>query len=629
MQTRNRRSLSGRIVVVVLLLAVFYSLSGSLPTTRARPLADDSTAPFVGTVLTNGQLYRYYPETGHNVGGLFLQFYDAHGGKAIFGLPLTEAITVTSVLTTTPTVLTVQYFEHARLELPPDASEATTPTVQISPLGSMLAAEREDAAFQPQPLAIALPGQRLFPVAGKYSVAQQAHPLRGQFGIFWKQHGGLDTFGYPVSGLLLEDVDGTSRLVQYFEKARLAYYPARDDVPSQVRPAMLGRAYLEQHPLPESVLAPAPAVVKLAEATTPYYGEDSHDGHNVVLGAQRMHGQVVMPGEVLSFLDSIGPITAQAGFVDGYGIVNYEIVPVIGGGICQVSTVLYEVAMEAGLEIVERHNHSYALSFFADQPGIESAVYVDAGTRQDLRWRNDTAYPLHLVTTRNPETSEMHVALWGASDGRSVELRSEVAQTYAPGEIWELDEEMEEGTYVQYSAGSPGMDVLTHRRVTDGEGNIIHVDRVVTSYAARSAVFHHGPGGNPNDPTPTASATPTAEPTAEATPTPEVVQEQVQEQEEVPPTAQPTSDATPTPLIHRQVDEPQVPTSAAPTQAPAAPTQAPGPTAPAGPALAPEEPAPPPEEPEEPAPPPEEPEEPAPPSEEPEIPPAPGGATVE
>src|SRR5439155_19336397 len=93
---------------------------------------------------------------------------------------------------------------------------------------------------------------------------------------------------------------------------------------------------------------------------------------NIELAARRLHGATIAPGAIFSFLDQLGPQTVAAGFQVGYGIVLVDgaprTVPMFGGGICDVSTLLFRAVFRAGLPIVERHNHSYWIGHYGDPP---------------------------------------------------------------------------------------------------------------------------------------------------------------------------------------------------------------------------------------------------------------------
>jgi hypothetical protein len=555
-------------VGVLLLLAVPPTHAQSVPLTYTTPERQP---------LTTSDPFRYYEETGHNLGEPFLSFYDAHGGSEVFGLPITEVITDTAL------DVPVQYFERARFELHrDDTAEPASAEVRTSPLGRLLTAERSDPAFAPDLSVRTLLASSLQRSRGVYASPTTGHVVRGTFGRYWQEHGGLAVFGAPISAPLVEEIDGSPRLVQYFEHARLDYFAEGDRASEAIQPAQIGHVYLAQQPQAEALLAPAPQIVRLGSATTPYYGPDSPESQNILLSARQINGLVVPPGAEMSFLDAAGPLTAAAGYVDGYGIIGNEIVPMLAGGICQTSSALYVAALHAGVEITERHNHSYLLSFFADSPGLEAAVY-EGWSRDDLRWHNDTPYTITVSASLEPAARLVRVSLWGISDGRQVTLGAPARlATYEAEEVWELDEEMEEGTNEEEQSAIPGMDVAVWRQVLDAAGNVLHDDYIVTHYKPMPALFRHGPGGNPNE---TTTPTPSATATEAAPATPDSGEQAPQAPIE--PQATPTSgQSKPLP----QPTEPQLPAA---TPTPAAPPVPEAPPAEAPPAEAPPAEAPP------------------------------------
>lgn len=172
---------------------------------------------------------RYVSETGHNVGGAFLRFHDARGGLDVFGHPRTEEILEDGKM--------VQYFQRARFEHHPD--KAGSPyEVQLTLLGDQLSAER-----RPFPGTAPFPSsdtQRYFPETG--------HSLSFGFLDFWRDRGGLDVFGYPISEELSEpngDGSGRSYTVQYFQRARFEHHPELPG-PYQVSLGLLGDQVLTQ-----------------------------------------------------------------------------------------------------------------------------------------------------------------------------------------------------------------------------------------------------------------------------------------------------------------------------------------------------------------------------------------------
>jgi hypothetical protein len=163
----------------------------------------------------------YFPQTGHNLTGEFLKYWQAHGGLSIFGYPLTEPFTEGGY--------TVQYFERNRFELHPENQPPYN--VLLGRLGADLTTARTFDAVQPfEPS----PGHAYFPETG--------HSLHFAFLGYWQRNGGLAQFGYPLSEEIREvsPTDGKTYTVQYFERARFEYHPEYKGTPAEVLLGLLG-----------------------------------------------------------------------------------------------------------------------------------------------------------------------------------------------------------------------------------------------------------------------------------------------------------------------------------------------------------------------------------------------------
>ncbi len=117
---------------------------------------------------------------------------------------------------------------------------------------------------------------------------------------------------------------------------------------------------------------------------------------NAELAAAMINGTVVQPGEVFSFNQAVGPRTASRGFVEGRSVVEnaygeLEMVPDIGGGVCRASTVLYQAALNAGLEVVERHEHGLPVEYAE----VEKDAAV-AWPYWDFKFRNTAGVPVTI-----------------------------------------------------------------------------------------------------------------------------------------------------------------------------------------------------------------------------------------
>ncbi|GHU65295.1 hypothetical protein FACS1894184_00800 [Clostridia bacterium] len=112
---------------------------------------------------------------------------------------------------------------------------------------------------------------------------------------------------------------------------------------------------------------------------------------NVAMGCDKFNGLVVAPGQVVSFNDVTGKRTLENGFQEALEIVYGEYVMGVGGGICQVSSTLYNAVVEAGLEVVDRTAHALPVSYL--DPGKDATV-ADRGT--DFVFRNNTDQPITI-----------------------------------------------------------------------------------------------------------------------------------------------------------------------------------------------------------------------------------------
>src|SRR5205807_3230928 len=144
------------------------------------------------------------------------------------------------------------------------------------------------------------------------------------------------------------------------------------------------------------------------------YGGDQNRIHNVQLVARLIDGKLIAPGATFSFNRATGARTAAKGFLEAPVILNGEVTTGLGGGVCQVSTTVFNAAYEAGLRITARSNHALYISHYPQ--GRDATVdYPDV----DLRFVNDTGHWLLLRTFVG--SSSLTVSLYGTPTARKVE----------------------------------------------------------------------------------------------------------------------------------------------------------------------------------------------------------------
>jgi vancomycin resistance protein YoaR len=119
---------------------------------------------------------------------------------------------------------------------------------------------------------------------------------------------------------------------------------------------------------------------------------DKNRGENIKLAVSKINGRILAPGEVFSFNDIVGPRTAEGGYQTAHTYSAGKVVDGIGGGICQVSSTLYNAVLKADLNVVERRNHMFTVGYV---PYGQDAT-VSYGTT-DFRFSNSTRWPIKLV----------------------------------------------------------------------------------------------------------------------------------------------------------------------------------------------------------------------------------------
>jgi len=145
---------------------------------------------------------------------------------------------------------------------------------------------------------------------------------------------------------------------------------------------------------------------EITMARTFFNPEATNRVHNISLAAEKIDNFLLTPGSVFSFNQLVGETSAQDGFKEAPIIVNGELIPGVGGGICQVSSTLYNAALKAGLTIVERHNHGLPIAYLP--PGLDATVAYDY---LDLKFQNNMETNLLIHT--NVVNNRLDVYLFG------------------------------------------------------------------------------------------------------------------------------------------------------------------------------------------------------------------------
>ncbi len=218
------------------------------------------------------------------------------------------------------------------------------------------------------------------------------------------------------------------------------------EIPITVLPAHPGAAELSRLGVQEL----------MASFATEVSGSIADRVHNIALGAAAVHGTLVGPGEEFSFNRTVGPSTREKGYREAPVIAGNRLVPGLGGGLCQVSSTLYNAALLANLSIVARSSHSLIVSYLP--PGRDATVAYDL---VDLKFVNNHSH--HVLIGMEMKEGHLLCRIFGLPQKEKIKIVStDLHRIEAP--IQELEtEELPVGVRELMQEGKPGFNVNTWR----------------------------------------------------------------------------------------------------------------------------------------------------------------------
>ncbi len=217
------------------------------------------------------------------------------------------------------------------------------------------------------------------------------------------------------------------------------------------------------------------------------YGGDPNRIHNVQLVAHLVDRKLIAPGSTFSFNGATGERSAAKGFLEAPVIINGELQTGLGGGVCQVSTTVFNAAYEAGLPITARTNHALYISHYP--LGRDATVnYPDT----DLRFVNDTGHWLQLRTFVG--SYSLTVALYGAPQHRRVETTAAPLRVVSPPPVEKtVDATLQPGATVVDDSGVPAQATSVERKVYSPNGTLLSDSTWYSSYRSEPRVIRVGP----------------------------------------------------------------------------------------------------------------------------------------
>ncbi len=212
----------------------------------------------------------------------------------------------------------------------------------------------------------------------------------------------------------------------------------------------------------------------IASFTTEYNISNSSRAHNIELSSKKINNYLLLPGEEFSLDLALGPRTSDKGFMQAPIIMNSEIVPGTGGGICQVASTLYNAVLLSRLQVTNRVNHSIALSYVP--PGQDATIsqgYID------FKFKNNRDYTICIVS--EIQEGNITIKIIGRKNKNEpfCRLRPIIVEEYDPPEPeYIIVEGISDNDTVVKSRAKKGLKVVLYRDTYNKQGKLIDTEKI-------------------------------------------------------------------------------------------------------------------------------------------------------
>ena len=226
----------------------------------------------------------------------------------------------------------------------------------------------------------------------------------------------------------------------------------------------------------------------ISSYTTKYDASNTNRSGNLKLAAEKINGRVLMPGEEFSFNEVVGKRTIEAGYKNAKIYENGQVVDGLAGGICQISSTLYNAVVLANLEVTERRNHSFTSTYV---PAGRDATVVYG--RSDLKFKNTRNYPIKIEATVASGIAEFKIHGIKEETEYEIKIIPVTTQTIPYQTIYVPDPALAPGQQVITQGGHSGCRVTTY--VEKRLGGVVVSKEVLSNdtYNAMNTVVNVGP----------------------------------------------------------------------------------------------------------------------------------------
>lgn len=223
----------------------------------------------------------------------------------------------------------------------------------------------------------------------------------------------------------------------------------------------------EEYIIPLNITLPSKTVNDLGEDafpdvlgtyTTLYDASNENRDNNVNLASEKINGTIIYPGETFSYNQIVGKRTIEAGYKEAGAYAGGKVIQEIGGGICQVSSTLYNAVLYANLEVVERYNHYFETSYV--DPGRDATVSWGS---LDFQFKNNRDYAIKIEAKARNGVCKITIKGIKQDNDYEVVIQPQVTSIIKKTERYENDSSLEEGVTEVEQEGHDGCTSETHK----------------------------------------------------------------------------------------------------------------------------------------------------------------------
>lgn len=207
---------------------------------------------------------------------------------------------------------------------------------------------------------------------------------------------------------------------------------------------------------------------ELGSYSTIYDMSNKNRSNNINLATQKIDGTVILPGETFSYNKIVGQRTIAEGYKEATAYSGGKVVQDVGGGVCQVSSTLYNAALLANLEIVKRSNHSFKTSYVPE--GRDATVAWGA---IDFQFKNSRSYPIKISAKTNNGVLDIRILGIKEEVEYEVKIQTKIISNIPYSVTYKEDSSLEEGTEIVQQKGANGCKSETYRILKDVTGKIV------------------------------------------------------------------------------------------------------------------------------------------------------------